>query len=766
MASQAVITEIATERRAESVQVVVHATAPLPYTAFTLHDPPQLVLEFMGARLGEGAVPSPLVVADGLVSRIEPQEFPETRQVRVFVHLRRMATHTIEVHGPQLQVTLREPPAPVARDDAPATPPAAAARPEVPPLQETTGTVPEPMAGQTLVTAVTYTTLPEQTLVRVQTVGEPPRVRVKQHQDPMLLSLDMEQARLSPQQEQVIPIPGSGSVLTQLTVLQPEEETASVRVMAHLQAPMPFEVRQEGNAVQLVIAHPSAAAATVAPPSLPPQPEIMVQPQTLSSAPRLLPAQLTPGPGAPLAGRRLAPTVKTPAAVPMSPQALPSGRLLTPVQATVPAPGTPGAPGEGPRYTGERISLDFQNADINDILRLIAEVSGLNIIAGGDVQGTVTTRMVDVPWDQALDVILKINGLAQEREGNIIRVAPLGRFVAERQESLKARQAENQAEPTTTQVVPVNYASVTELQKNLEKLKSDRGLIDLDARTNTMILTDVRKNLDDMLALVERLDRQTPQVMIEGRIVEASRNFTQELGIRFGGQYTAVTDRTFPNRIGIAGAASETPPGNFLVDLPAAVGAGSGGAIGFALAGASSLLNVELSALERSGQGKTISNPRIATLDNVEAQIQSGVRIPFVTTSAEGTKTELVDASLILKVTPHVTPDGFINLKINVTNNQPNPQLTSGGQPSISTREANTAMLVRDGDTVVIGGLYRRTFSTSRDGVPWLSNVPVLGWLFRNTEEIDNNEELLIFITPRIIRQPEEPGRARASRTY
>jgi type IV pilus assembly protein PilQ len=248
--------------------------------------------------------------------------------------------------------------------------------------------------------------------------------------------------------------------------------------------------------------------------------------------------------------------------------------------------------------------------------------------------------------------------------------------------------------------------------------------------------------------------------------VEASRNFTHDLGIRFGGQYRTITDRTFPNRIAIGGAASDTAPGNFLVDLPAAVGAGSGGAIGFALAGASSVLNVELSALERSGQGKTISNPRIATLDNTEAQIQSGVRIPFVTTSAEGTKTELVDASLVLKVTPHVTPDGFINLKINVTNNQPNPQLTSGGQPSISTREANTAMLVRDGDTVVIGGLYRREFSTSRDGVPGLADVPVLGWLFRRTQEQDRNEELLIFITPHIIRQPEEPGKARAARSY
>jgi type IV pilus assembly protein PilQ len=197
---------------------------------------------------------------------------------------------------------------------------------------------------------------------------------------------------------------------------------------------------------------------------------------------------------------------------------------------------------QAPRYVGEKISLDFQNADINDILRLVAEVSGLNIIAGGDVQGTVTTRMVDVPWDQALEVILKINGLAQEREGNIIRVAPLGRFINERQENLRVRQTENQAEPTVTQLVPINYADATELKGSLEKLLSARGSIFIDGRTNTMIVTDTKSNLDDVLDLVQTLDRQTPQVMIEARIVEATREFAQEIGVRFGGTYAGVTD--------------------------------------------------------------------------------------------------------------------------------------------------------------------------------------------------------------------------------
>jgi type IV pilus assembly protein PilQ len=423
--------------------------------------------------------------------------------------------------------------------------------------------------------------------------------------------------------------------------------------------------------------------------------------------------------------------------------------------------------GEPQRYTGQKISLDFQNADINDILRLLAEVSGLNIIAGSDVQGTITTRMMDVPWDQALDVVLKINGLAQEREGNIIRVAPITRFISERQETLRARQTEVQAEPTITQLVSINYANASELKGSLDKLLSARGSILLDVRTNTMIVTDTRKNLDDVLALVETLDRQTSQVMIEARIVEATRNFLRDLGVQLGGQYTGLTTLAFPNRVGVTGGGSpvRNPPevGNFLVDLPAAVGAGSGGAITFALAGASSLLDLRLSAAERSGQGKIISNPKIATLDNTEALIQSGRRIPVQTISSEGTRTEFVDASLSLKVTPHVTQDDFISMKINATKNEADFQQQVNGIPSITTREATTNMLVRDGDTVVIGGLYRRTISTARDSIPWLSQVPVLGWLFQKTLDRDDNEELLIFLTPRIIRQPEKQRRASTS---
>jgi type IV pilus assembly protein PilQ len=417
-------------------------------------------------------------------------------------------------------------------------------------------------------------------------------------------------------------------------------------------------------------------------------------------------------------------------------------------------------------FVGQKISLDFQDADINDILRLIAEVGKVNIIAGGDVQGKVTTRMADVPWDQALDVILKINGLAQERSGNIIRVAPLEKFTAERQERLKAQVTEVQAEPTVTRIVPANYALVKDLRPNLEKLLSKRGTIITDTRTNTMIITDTQASLDAVLGLIEKLDRATPQVMIEARIVESSRNFARQLGIQLGLAYSQITNRTFPNRIDVRGglpAATNTgglappqPPANFLLDLPAAVALGQGGAIGFSLASiGGAILDAQLSALESSGQGKIISNPKIATLDNTEAQIQSGRKIPVATVSSEGTRTEFVDASITLKVTPHVTPNDFISMKITATKNEADFSNVVNGVPTITTREATTDMLVKDSDTVVIGGLYKRTIQSNRSGIPGLSNLPVIGWLFRREQEQDDSDELLIFLTPRIIRQTD-----------
>ena len=654
---------------------------------------------------------------------------------------------------------------------------------EAPPLPVAPATVPPPavplsmpVAGQATVatiTGITFEAIAERSVVSFKTLGVSPQVQVKQQQNPTRVALEIKPAQLSPTQEKTLMLHDPEGVVSHLeAVTSTEAGESTVKVLVYLHTTAGFEVQQEPEHIRLAMTRSTPPAATsrlagpAAAPRAVPSAPFSTPPRVLTSAPasqatsvpRL--AQLSPLVRRGAAAPAPAPSSDSSAAASRS-EGLPSGFNTN----------------ERQIFAGEKISLDFQEADINDILRLIAEVGKVNIIAGGDVQGKVTTRMVDVPWDQALDVILKINGLAQERTGNIIRVAPLEKFTNERKERLQAQVTEVQAEPLVNRIVPVNYAVAKDLRPNIEKLLSKRGTIIIDARTNTMIITDTQKSLDDVLALVEKLDRPTPQVMIEARIVESSRTFLRELGIQLGLAYSQITDRSFPNRIDIRGGrpttggggglAAPPAPANFLLDLPAAVATGSGGAIGFSLASiGGTILDAQLSALESSGRGKIISSPKIATLDNTEAQIQSGRKIPVATVSAEGTRTEFVDASITLKVTPHVTPNDYIGMKIVATKNEADFSRVVNGVPTITTREANTDMLVKDGDTVVIGGLYRRTIQSNRSGIPGLSSLPVIGFLFRKEQEQDESDELLIFLTPRIIRQDEAAGRRQTSLSY
>jgi type IV pilus assembly protein PilQ len=662
-----------------------------------------------------------------MVSAVEPIAFPDKQIVRVLVPLRQPASHLVTAVGKELRIALS---ADGSADQLSAQLHQEVATPEAPAKATPAA---QSLDAITLIHGVEFRSLPDASVIEVQLAGSLPQIRVKQQTHPLRVTMDVKNARLNPNQNSLMAVHDPAGVVAQLQALQSnpsDEGTETVRIVAYLKAKASFEVQQDGDRVRVILTPPvmmeMASEATAS--------------DGASTASMPMIAQATPM-GAPQAG---------------SPETDAAG---------IPAPIASATIGEAGEkiYTGEKISLDFQNADINDILRLIAEVSGLNIIAGPDVKGTVTTRMVDIPWDQALDVVLKINGLGQEHEDNIIRVAPIERFITERKELIRAQQAEEEAEPMVTQIVPISYADVVELKTNLERLLSARGSIWIDTRTNTMIVKDVKVNVTNALALVETLDRQTSQVMIESRIVEASRNFLKELGVRLGSRYTQTTDNNFPSTISVDGGIASGDAGNFLVDLPAAVSAGSGGAISFAFAGASSLLNLQLSALENSGQGKVITNPKIATLDNTEAVIESGRRIPYSTFSDGGTKIEFVDASIKLRVTPHVAPDGFINLKILATKNEADFSATVENVPTIVTREATTEMLVRDGSTIVIGGLYQRTVQEARTGIPWLSNVPGVGWLFRKTRSDDRHEELLIFITPRIIKQPDVPSQAHAS---
>ncbi len=417
-------------------------------------------------------------------------------------------------------------------------------------------------------------------------------------------------------------------------------------------------------------------------------------------------------------------------------------------------------------YTGRRITLDFHDIEIRNLLRLIADVSKKNIVVADDVTGKVTVALRNVPWDQALELVLKSKGLGKEEMGNVIRIAKFEQIAKEQQAIADARKAAAPLLPLKVRIIPVNFARAGDMAGRIKDVLTERGSVSTDERTNVLIVKDVQEALVRAEGLVRNLDTEIPQVLIESRIVEASSNFNKALGVQWGGNAAFAqtlgnpTGLAFPNNAaasgGIPGGTSagtaSTP--NFAVSLPAPVGEGSGGAIGLILgsAGGAFNLNLRLSALENSGVVKTISAPKISTIDNKEATIGQGISIPFSQTSASGVNTTFIEAKLELKVTPHVSADGSILLKIRATNNAPNPQLTgANGQPSISKREAETEVLVRDGETTVIGGIYTRQTANRRSEVPFLGKIPLLGALFRATSESDDHTELLIFITPRIL---------------
>ncbi len=420
------------------------------------------------------------------------------------------------------------------------------------------------------------------------------------------------------------------------------------------------------------------------------------------------------------------------------------------------------------QYRGRRISLDFKDADIHNILRLISEVAKLNIITSDEVSGKITITMRNVPWDQALDIILKTKKLGKVRHGNIIRIAPLEELAEEQEMAAKAAEAKKTMEPLRVRIISVNYADADDIKEQIKDVLSERGSVSIDSRTNVLIVKDVLENLVKAEGLVRTLDTETPQVLIEARIVEANTTYLRDVGIQWGGHLNFgaasgnPTGLPFPSDIAVAGGGDDNQtitqgtadPGSFAINLPAAVGSGAGGALGFIFgsAGGAAQLNLRLSALENKGAVKIISAPKITTLDNSEAKIGQGVSIPISVTSAAGVNTMFVEAKLELVVTPHITQEGSVLLQIKVTKNQPDFSRTGAkGDPTILKKEAETQVLVRDGDTTVIGGIYTRNTSKTFSGVPVLSHIPVLGWFFRKRTVNDERTELLIFITPRIV---------------
>jgi type IV pilus assembly protein PilQ len=421
------------------------------------------------------------------------------------------------------------------------------------------------------------------------------------------------------------------------------------------------------------------------------------------------------------------------------------------------------------RYTGRRISLDFKDVEIADVLRLIADVSELNIIAGDEVKGEVTIRLVDVPWDQALDVILLTKGLGFVRVNNVLRIAPADVLKAEEEARLQERRAKEKLEDLVVKLQPVNYGNVKEIAKMVSKLLSARGTVDVDGRTNTLIIKDINSVIDEATALVKAIDTQTPQVLIESKIVEANLDFSRELGSvwAFGTQpLVDGFDESSGDRQDLGGNDFRLHDNSLLglgdsfnnVSVANPITSVANGLLDLGAFLLDEKLNIELQlqAAESNGEGKVISSPRVVTLDNRRATIEQGLSIPFQTFENGDAKLEFIDAVLKLDVTPHITADRSIIMKVEVQRNAPDDSVqTPTGSPAIAKNEATTETLVKDGQTLVIGGIYVVRKSERSSGVPYFNKIPILGNAFKNKESRDIRQELLVFVTPRIVVNPE-----------
>jgi type IV pilus assembly protein PilQ len=410
------------------------------------------------------------------------------------------------------------------------------------------------------------------------------------------------------------------------------------------------------------------------------------------------------------------------------------------------------------QFRGTRISLDFQDADIVPIFRLLADISGYNIVVSPEVKGKLTMKLVNVPWDQALDLILRTFALGKSMEGNIIRVAPLSVFAKESEEKARAREAMVKAEPLDTKAFPISYAKVSVVEKAIKdsKMLSPRGSVSVDERTSSVVVKDVPSVFSLIEELLATLDKPTPEVLIEARIIEVNTQNTRDLGIQWGFRWNATNTLATLGGYNLLGKGPFTG-NNFMVDFPstsAAAGSGSGFNFGILNPSGTFGLDLVISALEKTNRGKIISNPRVVTTDNEKALIMQGTSEPYPVLTSEGTvSAAFKDVVLKVEVKPHITPTGAVGLEVSVTKEDILGVVTiqNSQVPRTSKIEANSKVLVENGETLVIGGVYKKTESTSDAGVPGIMKIPVLGWLFKNNSINDQTSELLIFITPRIL---------------
>jgi type IV pilus secretin PilQ/predicted competence protein len=592
-----------------------------------------------------------------------------------------------------------------------------------------------------------------------------PLAYVATRPDPLTLALDFRNVA-SEGVANAVAVSGKGAI----AYVSVEDGESLGTPVAHLRIalaqPVAHHIRSDRNTVIIEFDKPETKAPYVLPPPVKPAPDAMAALQQDGDAAPVDPINaLSPDPasGGPsaVASNRAAGDRNAVQRLrePDGPAATAAPQAQPPVPPT-PAPQGVGGPQRNDRqFTGHPVSLDFQGADLRAVLRTFAEISGLNIVIDPTVSGTVDVALRDVPWDQALDIILRANKLGYLVDGTIVRIAPL--TVLSEEEAQRRKLGEERALAGQLEVMThsLSYAKAEELIVLLTKSSlSQRGTVQVDARTNTLIITDLRDNLIRARDLITTLDRAQPQVEIEARIVQTNKNYARTLGVQWGfnGRVDPALGNTtglaFPNSGSLSGQAAGvgTPAGTAVnLGVPAAPSA-----IGLALGSINGAFNLDvaLSALESTGNGRLLSTPRVTTQNNIAAEMTQGVQIPIQTTANNTVTVSFKDAALTLKVTPQITAANTVIMLINLENSQADFSRSVNGIPPINTQRAVTQVLVNDGQTTVIGGIYTSTTTNNTDRTPGLGEIPLIKWLFKRDAVTDQNTELLVFITPRIIK--------------
>ncbi len=738
--AQVILNKIEPREVDGKTEVTVEGSGPiLQYTSFQLTDPLRLVVDITDSDIGKLSRTN---VNSGFVTDINPSQ--KDHIARLEIGLSQSVESQVYQSEGKLIVELSKPVSePTATPEAatPAPPPETPSPAPAPAVEKPEAQQPE-TGTATVISSIRASASKEGVKVIVKADGTMRPNAFMVGGNKLVVDIPGVISRVKPR---VIPVRKGG--LDKVRVGQHAAPGLKVRIVMDLTKTMQYTVTPQGNTVLIAMNEAPAAKAEEKKPQ---EQEKAPVAEKEMAAPAAQPAE-QPAPQEAAPAAPAAPAKKERAAAAKHAAVGTQAALVTDIG----------------RFKGRKISLDLQDADLVNVMRLFAEVANLNIILAPDVKGKVTVRMVNIPWDQAMDIILKMNGLGYVMEDNVLRIASVGALTKEAEEELRSKEAKKKVEDLVTRIVPINYSTASAIEVTIKKSLSPRGETVTDARTNTLIVKDIPRNVDEVVSLIRLLDKPIAQIMIEARIVEATTTFSRQIGVQWGGQAFAdaahgnSTGLSFPNSIAVTGGPSmgATPSGNgnFIVNMPAAAGAGTGGgAIGMTFGSISKALNLDLvlSALESTGEGKVISAPKVSALDNKEAKIESGLSIPFSTTSASGTQIQFIDAKLALTVTPHATPDNKIFLKIQATKDAPNTSiLGASGQPSIQKNEATTEILLSDGETAVIGGILTIDHTVSYTKVPFFGDLPLIGWLFRSKTSSDNKDELLIFITPRVVRQ-------------